>query len=296
MKKNNTIDNEKDNGLNRVDFVVLYDVKDANPNGDPDGDNMPRIDPETGHGIVTDACLKRKIRNYVQITHPDDETHQIYVTDGAVLNRKHEEAFESLGLKKNDDKQTKSNSLKACQWMCNRYYDIRTFGAVMSTGDFKCGQVLGPVQISFSRSVSPITVCRHAVTRCAVTNEKDESKEHTFGEKFTTPYGLYVATGSVNPFFADKTGFSEADLELLFESILNMFEFDASAARPSGSMVVRKLIVFKHGLKLGSVPSYKLFESVSVKLKDGVEYPRSINDYEISIPEEIDGVEIQQLR
>ena len=277
---------------NRYDFLYLFDCQDANPNGDPDAGNLPRLDVESGQGLVTDVCLKRKIRNYVAMTHNGTERHRIYFTEGAVHNTQHKEAYDGIGEK--PDKKVKPEIKdKATAWMCQNYYDVRTFGAVMST-EVNCGQVRGPVQISFARSIDPIVSSEHAITRSSVTNEKDIEKERTMGRKFTVPYGLYKAQGFVNPFLAKQTGFTDADLELLFQSLENAFQFDQSAARPAGSMNPRKLIVFKHNNELGQAPSHKLFEAVSIKKKESVELPRSFQDYETTIHQSAipDGIEI----
>lgn len=267
--------------MNRYDFVYLFDVTDANPNGDPDAGNLPRVDPETGHGLVTDVCLKRKIRNYVGL-----RGEGIYFTEGAVLNQKNEKAWEAAGLKDLKDKKKRPKDVKKAMdlthFMCVNFYDIRTFGAVMST-EVNCGQVRGPVQISFARSIDPIVSSEHAITRSSVTNEKDLEKERTMGRKFTVPYALYRAHGFVNPFLADQTGFSEKDLELLWEALRNAFQFDQSAARPAGSMAPRKLVVFKHADSLGKAPSHKLFEAVSVVRIAGDKPARAFADYNVTI-------------
>ena len=271
---------------NRYDFLYLFDCQDANPNGDPDAGNLPRTDVETGQGLVTDVCLKRKIRNFVALTKKGDDQHRIYFTEGAVLNNLQKEAQEAVGIPAAESKSPKREKRdKATNWMCGHYYDIRTFGAVMST-EINCGQVRGPVQISFARSIDPIVSSEHAITRSSVTNEKDAEKERTMGRKFTVPYGLYKAQGFVNPFLAEQTGFSEDDLELLWKALENAFQFDQSAARPSGSMNPRALIVFKHDSALGEAPSHVLFDMDKVVKKAGVESPRSFSDYEISIDEE----------
>lgn len=269
----------------RYDFVLLFDAKDANPNGDPDAGNLPRIDAETGQGLVTDVCLKRKVRNFIQDTQKDQ---RIYFTEGAVHNRQHGEAYEGIGkadLSKDEKKKpTPEIKNEAMAWMCRNFYDVRTFGAVMST-DVNCGQVRGPVQISFARSVDPIVSSEHAITRTSVTNEDDIKKERTMGRKFTVPYALYRAHGFVNPYLAEQTGFSDSDLELLFTALENAFTLDASAARPAGSMAMRGFIVFEHENQLGKAPSHSLFDAVSVRRKDGVEVPRSFSDYEVAINE-----------
>lgn len=268
---------------NRYDFLFLFDCQDANPNGDPDAGNLPRIDVETGQGLVTDVCLKRKIRNFVALTGGGQDGKRIYFTEGAVHNRQHKRAFEAIG-------ETPAKSVKpeikdrATAWMCENYYDVRTFGAVMST-EVNCGQVRGPVQISFARSIDPIVSSEHAITRTSVTNEKDIEKERTMGRKFTIPYGLYKAQGFVNPFLAIQTGFNDDDLELLFQSIENAFQFDQSAARPAGSMNPRALLVFKHDCALGKAPSHKLFDLVTITKKSDVEAPRSFDDYNVIIDE-----------
>jgi CRISPR-associated protein Csd2 len=272
--------------MNRYDFVFIFDVKDANPNGDPDAGNLPRIDPETGQGLVTDVCLKRKIRNYVALTKGNTPPHEIYFTDHAVLNQTHLRAYEHIGEKPVSKKLPKDvgKSREVTRFMCHNFFDIRTFGAVMST-EVNCGQVRGPVQLSFARSVDPIVASEHAITRSSVTNERDLEKERTMGRKFTVPYALYCAHGFINPFLAegDKgTGFSDNDLELLWEALENAFQFDQSAARPAGSMATRKLIVFEHESQLGCAPSHRLLESVSIERKTN-EVPRSFTDYEIVV-------------
>jgi len=267
----------------RYDFIFLFDAQDANPNGDPDAGNLPRIDVESGQGLVTDVCLKRKIRNFVAMTGNGSDGKRIYFTEGAVHNLQHKDAHAAVGIPAAEAKAPKDGKKdKATEWMCKTYYDVRTFGAVMST-EVNCGQVRGPVQISFARSIDPIVSSEHAITRTSVTNEKDIEKERTMGRKFTVPYGLYKAHGFVNPFLAKQTGFNDEDLDLLFQSLENAFQFDQSAARPAGSMSPRGLIVFKHENELGKAASHKLFDAVSVKKKDGVEVPRSFADYEVTI-------------
>ncbi len=280
---------------NRYDFVMLFDVKDANPNGDPDAGNLPRIDSETGHGLVTDVCIKRKIRNYVAIKKGEKPPHRIYFKDGVVLNNIHLEAYEDAGIKPEKKKLPKDveKARKITDFMCDNFYDIRTFGAVMTT-EVNCGQVRGPVQISFARSIDPIVTSEHAITRSSVTNERDLEKERTMGRKFTVPYALYRAHGFVNPFLAEKTHFSDEDLNLLWEAIENAFQFDQSAARPAGSMAMRKLIVFKHNSELGNAPSHELFELVKVEKNSGDAPPRAFSDYTVTIDKEKcpDGVEL----
>ena len=269
---------------NRYDFVILFDVENGNPNGDPDAGNMPRIDPETGYGLVTDVCLKRKIRNYVETLKedaPDADNYRIYVKEGVPLNRSDAEALEHNGLTPRDDlkKAKKSDpdiDRKLRDYMCEHFYDIRTFGAVMTTfvkGALNCGQVRGPVQLSFARSVDPIVPQEVTITRVAITTEADaEKKNSEMGNKHIVPYGLYRAEGYVSANLARKTtGFSEEDLQLLWQAILNMFENDHSAAR--GKMAVRELIVFKHDSELGNAPAYKLFDAVTVEHKAEVVAP-----------------------
>jgi CRISPR-associated protein Csd2 len=275
--------------MNRYDFVYLFDVKDANPNGDPDAGNLPRIDPETGEGLVTDVCLKRKIRNYVALK--GGAGNRIYFSEGVVLNETNKEGWKAAGLEKKEDKKKlpREKAMEITGFMCKNFFDIRTFGAVMST-EINCGQVRGPVQISFARSIDPIVSSEHAITRSSVTNERDLEKERTMGRKFTVPYALYRAHGVVNPFLATDekkgTGFSEADLKMLWDALKNAFEHDQSAARPAGSMAARKLIVFKHESELGNAPSHKLLERVTVQCKDKEKPPRAFSDYEVQINRE----------
>jgi CRISPR-associated protein Csd2 len=271
---------------NRYDFLYLFDCQDANPNGDPDAGNLPRLDPETGQGLTTDVMLKRKVRNFVQLTKAEQPGFGIYVKEKAILNHQHQLAYTALELDPKKAKQAERDQAK--EWMCKNFYDIRTFGAVMTT-DINCGQVRGPVQLSFARSVDRIVSAEHAVTRMAVTTEKEAEKQsgdnRTMGRKFTVPYGLYLAKGFVNPYLASQTGFSDDDLELFFTALENAFQFDQSAARPAGSMAPRALLVFKHDNELGKAPSHKLFDLVSVKRKVSVEVPRKFDDYEVVIDE-----------
>ena len=276
---------------NRYEFVILFDVVNGNPNGDPDAGNMPRIDAETGHGIVSDVCLKRKIRNYVETIQEDSEFHKIYIKEGVALNTSDAKAFEAARTdadKASKMKQPEKGELdKAIRdYMCEHFYDIRTFGAVMTTfvkAALNCGQVRGPVQLGFARSVDPIVPQEITITRVAITTEKDaETKKTEMGRKHVVPYGLYRAEGYVSANLARKvTGFSEDDLKLLWDAILNMFEQDHSAAR--GNMACRSLIVFKHDSELGNAPAYKLFDAVKVVRKDGVSAPRSYSDYTVSV-------------
>lgn len=275
---------------NRYEFVILFDVENGNPNGDPDAGNMPRIDPETGHGLVTDVCLKRKIRNYVETVKEAEPGYRIYVKDNVPLNRSDAEACKYVGAdpaklkeaKKKDDKLDE----KLRDFMCSNFYDIRTFGAVMTTfvkGALNCGQVRGPVQLGFARSVDPIMPQEVTITRVAITTEADAEKKGTeMGRKYIVPYGLYRAEGYVSANLARKTtGFSDADLELLWNAILNMFELDHSAAR--GKMAVRQLIVFKHDSELGNAPAYKLFDLVKAEKKADVVTPRAYTDYTVTV-------------
>jgi len=273
---------EKEAIKNRYDFVYLFDVQDGNPNGDPDGDNAPRTDYETGQGLVTDVCLKRKVRNYVQIKMGEDQLNQIFVKEGAVLNNEIKKAYKALDLKPKEKGKESDNKDKARQYMCEHYYDIRTFGAVMSTGD-NAGQVRGAVQLTFARSIDPVMTSEHTVTRMAVTDEKDKDKERTMGRKATVPYGLYRAHGFISAALARETTFSEDDLDLLWEALKNMFDLDRSAAR--GLMAARRLIVFKHDDDLGNAPAHKLFELVKVEAKDPNRPARSFSDYEITVDE-----------
>ena len=343
---------------NRYDFMLLFDVKDGNPNGDPDAGNLPRIDTETGEGLVTDVCIKRKVRNYVQLVKTEGG-YNIYVKEKAVLGRAHAEAFKSLGidigqesakaippelvssfeelelceglsLRDNEDetkllvvasdadkkaikewekeekistpvkkfidsvlkdakprKPTAAETEKGRDWMCEHYFDIRTFGAVMALKSApNCGQVRGPVQITFARSVDPIVTSEHSITRMAVATEAEAEKQsgdnRTMGRKNTVPYGLYVAYGFVSPALAKQTGFSEEDLALLWEALVGMFDQDHSAAR--GMMATQKLIVFKHDTALGNAPSSRLFDLVKIEKKDGVAVPRKFADYKVDVP------------
>lgn len=279
---------------NRYEFVVLFDVENGNPNGDPDAGNMPRIDPETGYGLVTDVCLKRKIRNYVEMVNEGVPGYRIYIKDGVPLNASDREACEYLGIEASKEalKAAKKNDEhideKIRDFMCQNFYDIRTFGAVMTTfvkGALNCGQVRGPVQLGFARSVDPILPQEVTITRVAITTEADaENKGTEMGRKYIVPYGLYRVEGYVSANLARKTtGFSEDDLNLLWTAILNMFENDHSAAR--GNMAVRELIVFKHDSEFGNAPAYKLFDTVKVAHKPDVVAPRSYSDYTVEVDE-----------
>lgn len=278
---------------NRYDFVILFDVENGNPNGNPDAGNMPRIDPETGYGLVTDVCLKRKIRNYVEDLKEEAPGYRIYVKEGVPLNRSDAEALTAVGVSgdlKAAKKADPGIDKKLRDFMCSNFYDIRTFGAVMTTfvkGALNCGQVRGPVQLNFARSIDPIVPQEVTITRVAITTEADAEKKGTeMGRKHIVPYALYRAEGYVSANLARKTtGFSEDDLQLLWQAILNMFENDHSAAR--GKMAVRELIVFKHDSELGCAPAYKLFQKVQVQRVEGVEVPRRYEDYVVSVSDEL---------
>lgn len=265
---------------NRYEFVILFDVENGNPNGDPDAGNMPRIDPETGHGIVTDVCIKRKIRNYVEIKMQEKEGYKIYVKEGVVLNEQHALSYKALNEEVRSSSQKPSE--KAVKWMCENFYDIRTFGAVMTT-EVNCGQIRGPVQLSFARSIDPIMPQEITITRVAITKGSDaENKETEIGRKHIVPYALYKMEGYVSAALANKNeSFTEEDINLLWEAIENMFEHDRSAAR--GNMVLRKLIIFKHESMLGNAPAHKLFESIKVAKKENIKAPRSYEDYILTI-------------
>ena len=279
---------------NRYDFVVLFDVENGNPNGDPDAGNMPRVDPESGYGLVTDVCLKRKIRNYVEMVKEEEAGYQIYIKENIPLNRSDAKAFEYLKVDPDKVKSLKKEDpeldRKVRDFMCRNFYDIRTFGAVMTTfvkANLNCGQVRGPVQLGFAKSVDPILPQEVTITRVAITTESDAEKKGTeMGRKYIVPYGLYRAEGYISANLARKvTGFSEDDLELLWQAILNMFENDHSAAR--GKMAVRKLIIFKHQNELGCAPAHKLFDSVKVARREGVEVPRDFSDYVVEVSQEL---------
>lgn len=276
----------------RYDFVLLFDVADGNPNGDPDAGNLPRVDAESGHGLVTDVCLKRKVRNYVSLLKDQAEItktldggekrFEIYVKEKAVLNQEHARAYAVYGLKPEEKKLPKKeeDAKKVTGWMCANFYDIRTFGAVLST-EVNCGQVRGPVQLTFARSVEPVVTLEYSITRMAVTHERDLEKERTMGRKFTVPYGLYRTHGFVSAPLADRTGFSDDDLDLLWEALTNMFEHDRSAAR--GMMATRGLYVFEHESKMGNAHAHDLFARVSVARQETSKPARSFADYDVKI-------------
>lgn len=284
---------------NRYDFVILFDVENGNPNGDPDAGNMPRIDPETGLGLVTDVCLKRKIRNYVEMIKEDEPGYKIYIKENVPLNRSDKMALRYVGINEEDDKATKEAikkmkkddpelDLKLRDFMCQNFFDVRTFGAVMTTfvkAALNCGQVRGPVQLGFAQSVDPIIPQEVTITRVAITTEADaENKDTEMGRKHIVPYGLYRAEGFVSANLARKvTGFSEDDLTLLWQAILNMFENDHSAAR--GKMAVRELIVFKHDSELGNAPAHKLFDAVQIQRVHPDAPPRKYSDYTVEVDE-----------
>jgi len=265
----------------RYDFVYLFDVKDGNPNGDPDAGNLPRIDAETGMGLVTDVCLKRKVRNFVEMTQVDTPKHNIFIKEKAILNNLIAEAHEQEGVK---DKEKGDKTAAARDWMCQKYYDIRTFGAVMSTGD-NAGQVRGPIQLTFSRSIDPIVAQEHSITRMAVATEKEAEKQsgdnRTMGRKATVPYGLYRCHGFISAHLAAQTGFDDEDLNLFWQALLNMFDHDRSAAR--GEMTARGLYVFRHDSKLGNAQAHALFERVKVSRVEDEATPRAFTDYQISV-------------
>lgn len=275
---------------NRYEFTILFDVENGNPNGDPDAGNMPRIDTETGYGIVTDVCLKRKIRNCIETLCEDKPGYKIYIKEGVPLNTSDKTAFTALNIGDKDIKSLKKDNpeidKKICQFMCANFFDIRTFGAVMTTfvkASLNCGQVRGPVQLGFARSIDPIVTQEVTITRVAITTEDDSAKKSTeMGRKYIVPYALYRVDGYISANLARKvTGFNEEDLELLWKAIINMFEYDRSAAR--GNMAVRKLIVFKHDSELGNAPAYKLFDTIKVIRKPDVMAPRCYDDYEVTL-------------
>lgn len=264
---------------NRIDFVYLFDVQDGNPNGDPDAGNLPRVDAETGMGLVTDVCLKRKVRNYVQIKKELSDGFDIFIKEKAVLNTEIDKAHDDSEVKNAKDK-----TEAARMFMCKNYYDVRSFGAVMSTGK-NAGQVRGPIQFTFARSIDMIASAEHSITRMAVATEKEAEKQsgdnRTMGRKATVPYGLYLCHGFVSANLANQTGFDEDDLNLFWDALKNMFDCDHSAAR--GLMAAQKLIVFKHNSELGNAPANKLFDLVTIEKKDGVDVPRKFSDYVVSI-------------
>ncbi|HRX14441.1 MAG TPA: type I-C CRISPR-associated protein Cas7/Csd2 [Eubacteriales bacterium] len=276
---------------NRYEFVILFDVENGNPNGDPDAGNMPRVDVESNLGIVTDVCLKRKIRNYVEIVKQGEEKYNILVKNDQALNTKFTAAYKALDLETGKEGKNKGDVKKAQEYMCENYYDVRTFGFVMSTGKDQCGIVRGPVQLNFAKSVNPIFPQELTITRQALTTEEDmKDKSNTMGKKNIVPYGLYRAEGYVSALLANKTGFDDNDLTLLWEAIENMFEHDHSSLR--GKLCMRKLVIFKHQSELGNAPSHKVFESV--KIKKLIEGPaRQYGDYEVTIDNVPQNVEVE---
>lgn len=280
---------------NRFDFVYMFDVQDGNPNGDPDAGNLPRIDAETGMGLVTDVCLKRKVRNYVQIAKELSDGFDIFIKEKAVLNDEIDKAHDDSEVK--EIKDAKEKTAAARRFMCKNYYDIRTFGAVMSTGK-NAGQVRGPIQLTFARSVDAVATAEHSITRIAVATpgeaEKQNGENHTMGRKATIPYGLYVCHGFISANLAQQTGFSEEDLQLFWEALKNMFDMDRSAAR--GLMSAQKLVVFKHDSVLGNAPANKLFDLVKVE-KNTDSAPRSFKDYNVTIDKDAlpSGVTVEDL-
>jgi CRISPR-associated protein Csd2 len=289
----------------RHDFVFFFDVKDGNPNGDPDAGNLPRVDPETMQGLVTDVAIKRKVRDWVDALRGNEGAYKIYVQSGEALNAKHKRAYEALDLESTGSKQDAETVDKARAWMCQNFYDIRTFGAVMTTG-VNCGQVRGPVQLTFARSIDPVVPIDVTITRVAVTREEDAqvvvSEEGTVGGKQTemgrkaiVPYGLYRAHGFYNPHFAQQTGFSSEDLELFWQALQQMWDLDRSAAR--GMMACRRLYVFSHESPLGNTPAHKLFDRIGARLHDDVSAPRSFADYDVVVDDQElpDGVTLSRL-
>lgn len=282
---------------NRYDFVYLFDVSNGNPNGDPDAGNLPRLDPETNCGLVTDVALKRKIRNYVALEKGTEPGHAIYMQERSVLNNQHMQAYKAVGVESQPKKLPKDDETAQAltKWMCRNFFDVRTFGAVMTT-EVNAGQVRGPVQLAFARSIEPVLPMEVAITRVAVTNEKDLEKERTMGRKHILPYGLYRAHGFVSAKLAERTEFSEDDLALLWRALMNMFEHDRSAAR--GEMAARKLIVFKHDHPMGDAPAHVLFDMVTVRRTDGdAGTPaRCFSDYTVRVDGDLPaGVTVQEL-
>ncbi|WP_228550023.1 type I-C CRISPR-associated protein Cas7/Csd2 [Rodentibacter haemolyticus] len=282
---------------NRYEFVFFFDVTNGNPNGDPDAGNMPRLDPETSKGLVTDVCLKRKIRNFIEVSSENEAGFEIYVKEKSVLNLQNKRAYEALGIEPEAKKLPKdeAKAREVTAWMCKNFFDIRAFGAVMTT-EVNSGQVRGPVQLAFAQSIDPIIPLEVSITRMAVTNEKDLEKERTMGRKYIVPYALYRVHGFISAKLAEKTGFSDEDVQKLWQALQLMFEHDRSAAR--GEMAARKLIVFKHDSELGNQPAYKLFDAVKVERINGEKDTpaKGYNDYRISVQTEgLNGVTIEEL-
>jgi len=280
---------------NRYEFVLLFDVKNGNPNGDPDAGNLPRIDPETGHGIVTDVCLKRKVRNYIELTKNGKTPFNIYVQEKAILTERRMPAYEAVA----DEKDKSVKISKARKWMCQNFFDVRTFGAVMATKENNCGQVRGPVQLAFSQSIDPVVSLEASITRMAVETKRESDSQdgdnRTMGRKAYVPYGLYRAHGFISAPLAKQTGFSEEDLSLFWDALKNMFDHDRSAAR--GEMATQKLIVFKHDSELGNAPAHKLFDLVRIDKKDESKPPRAFSDYDVVVDKSTvpQGVELLEL-
>ena len=282
---------------NRYEFVYLFDVTNGNPNGDPDAGNMPRLDPESSKGLVTDVCLKRKIRNFIEVAYENAPGYEIYVKEKSVLNLQNKRAYEALDVKPEAKKLPKdeAKAREITAWMCKNFFDIRSFGAVMTT-EVNSGQVRGPVQLAFAQSLDPIVPLEISITRMAVTNEKDLEKERTMGRKHIVPYALYRMHGFISANLAAKTGFSDEDLQKLWQALQMMFEYDRSAAR--GEMTARKLIIFKHDSILGSQPAHKLFERVTVERVQGESSSpaAAFSDYRINVDREaLQGITIEEL-
>lgn len=289
----------------RHDFVLFFDVQDGNPNGDPDAGNMPRVDPETMQGLVSDVAIKRKVRDWVDAMRGGEGSYKIYVQSGEALNAKHRRAYEALDMESTGSKQDAASVDSARKWMCQNFYDIRTFGAVMTTG-VNCGQVRGPMQLTFARSIDSVVPIDVTITRVAVTKEEDmevkvseegetSGKQSEMGRKAIVPYGLYRAHGFYNPHFANETGFSSEDLDLFWKALQYMWDFDRSAAR--GMMACRGLYVFSHESALGDAPAHKLFDLIEARLRNGTEIPRSFGDYNVGVDEAKlpDGVNLSRL-
>ncbi|MFY9116127.1 MAG: type I-C CRISPR-associated protein Cas7/Csd2 [Bacteroidales bacterium] len=281
---------------NRYDFALLFDVTDGNPNGDPDAGNLPRVDAETGMGLVTDVCLKRKVRNFVQMVKNAEKPFDIFIKEKAILNTLIDESHEQEEVKSVDKAGDKTEAAR--KWMCANYYDIRTFGAVLTTGK-NAGQVRGPIQLTFGRSIDPVVALEHTITRMAVTKEDDAEKQggdnRTMGRKFTIPYGLYISKGFISAHLAAQTGFNEDDLALFWKALKNMFDHDHSAAR--GMMSTCKLIVFKHSTALGNAPAHQLFDAIRIDRKDTTKPPRAFSDYTVTIDKSLipEGVELIEM-
>lgn len=278
---------------NRYEFVLLFDVKNGNPNGDPDGGNLPRVDPETGHGITTDVCLKRKVRNYVDLVKDNQTPYNIYVKEKAILTERRQPAYEAVA----DETNKSAKISKARAWMCKNFFDVRTFGAVMSVKENNCGQVRGPVQLAFAQSIDPIVPLEATITRMAVETRKEadaqDGDNRTMGRKTYVPYGLYRMHGFISAPLAKQTGFSEEDLELFWNSLQNMFDHDRSAAR--GEMAAQKLIIFKHDSELGNAQAHELFDLIKVGKNCGDAPPRLFADYDVTVGDAPAGVTLIEM-